>query len=44
MQESPVSKIYQRSPEQVREVLTDPRGNFKLATTFVTLDHVSKLR
>ncbi len=44
MQESPVSKIYQRSPEQVREVLTDPRGDFKLATTFVTLDHVSKLR
>lgn len=39
-----MSKNYQRSPEQVREVLIDPRGDFKLPTTFVTLDHVGKLR
>lgn len=39
-----MTKPYQRSPDLVKDVLTDPRGDFKLSSTFVTLDHVTKLR
>lgn len=39
-----MTKPYQRSPDLVKDVLTDPRGDFKLSSTFVTLDYVTKLR